>query len=377
MALAFAVLSLGIWLGLMLAWHGFWRTDQRLPETIANGQDRPYVVALVPARNEAETIARCVESLVEQNYTGRFDIIVVNDNSSDRTRQAAEAVANGGQLTVIDAPALQPGWAGKMWALHTGLEAARSRSPDYYWLTDADIVHGPDVLRQLVSHAESSALAMVSLMVKLRCSGFWEKLLVPAFIFYFALIYPFRAVNDPASSIAGAAGGCVLIRRDALEAIGGVEQVRDAVIDDCTIAKAVKLSGRSIWLGLADDSNSLRGYSALADFWQMVVRSAYTQLGHSPLLLAGALAGLGLTYIVPPMLALTGAGLACLTAAAAWALMWRCYLPTVRYHGLSALWALTLPVGALLFGLMTAHSAIRHHAGRGINWKDRELTSSR
>jgi hopene-associated glycosyltransferase HpnB len=378
MAFALAVLSLLIWLALTFRWHGFWRADQRLPRGVADADAWPYVTVLVPARNEAETIARCVRSLLAQDYPGRFEVIVINDASSDETRRKAErAGAGDARLRVIDAPALQAGWAGKMWALNAGVSAARPQARDVYWLTDADIVHEPGVLRRLAGHAGAGDLAMASLMVRLRCTGFWEKLLVPAFIFSFALIYPFRAVNNPDSAIAGAAGGCMLIRHQALDAIGGFEGVRGAVIDDCTIAKAVKQTGRRIWLGLAEDSHSLRGYDSLGDFWNMVVRSAYTQLDHSPLMLAGALGGLALTYLVPPLLVFSADYVACLAALTACGVMWWCYRPTVRYHGLPAVWALTLPLAALLFGLMTVHSAIRHHAGRGVQWKDRELTHSR
>ncbi|MFW6077440.1 MAG: glycosyltransferase, partial [Hyphomicrobiales bacterium] len=256
--------------------------------------------------------------------------------------------------------------------LHRGIEEARRHKPDYYWLTDADVAHKPQVLAGLVAHAEAERLALTSLMVRLPTRTVWEKLLVPAFIFYFALLYPFRAVNDPSSRMAGAAGGSLLVRRDALEAIGGIAAIKGAIIDDCALARAIKDSGRRIWIGLAERSRSLRRYRRLGDFWSMVARSAYPQLGYSPLWLTGALLGLAVTFIAPPLLLLAGGG-AALAGLIAWILMGWAYAPTVRYHGLSPLWAVTLPIAAVLFAAMTIASAVGHYRGQPAQWRGRTV----
>jgi hypothetical protein len=239
----------------------------------------------VPARDEAATIPFSLTGLIEQRYAGAYEIVLADDSSSDDTVAMAGRLASDAEprLTVVEAGPLPAGWAGKLWTLHRGIEEARPHKPDYYWLTDADIAHKPQVLASLVAHAEAERLALASLMVKLPTRTIWEKLLVPAFIFYFALLYPFRAINDPASRIAGAAGGSLLVRRDALEAIGGIAAIKGAIIDDCALAQAVKGSGRRIWIGLAERSRSLRRYRRLGDFWSMVARSAYPQLDYSPL----------------------------------------------------------------------------------------------
>lgn len=353
------------WVVLALFWHRFWQIDQRLPLTAPQLTNPPSVTAIVPARNEAETIEQCLKSLQSQNYTGEFKIIVVNDNSTDDTGVLIRAMAGESEtITAIDAAELPGGWAGKMWALDNGVKLARqSNTPTYFWFTDADISHGPGVLSVLVHHASSNRLAIVSQMVKLRARTFWEKLLVPAFIFYFALLYPFRAVNDPASRIAGAAGGSVLVRADALADIGGIEAIRDAVIDDCTLGRMVKASGRKIYLGFGERSCSLRGYDQLADFWQMVRRSAYTQLKFSPLLLGVALFGIVFSHTMPLVQL-------CIPALAVMAFI---YWPVVRFYGLSPFWALTLPVAGTLFGLMTVSSALAHWRGADNKWRGRQI----
>jgi len=360
----FCIFATAIWLALAFFWHQFWRVDQRLdlnPQNIANP---PSVIAIVPARNEQATIAISVEKLQQQDYAGRFSIVVANDSSTDNTRQVLENLQSASAgLKIVDTDELPPGWAGKMWALHSAIRQVEGSLPDYYWLTDADIAHNRSVLTCLVAHAQTNRLAMVSQMVRLRCQTFSEKLLVPAFIFYFALIYPFRAVNNPASSIAAAAGGSILIRRDALENIGGIEALKDAVIDDCTLAALVKKSGRNIWLGFGERSWSLRGYDGLAGFWQMVQRSAYTQLHFSPLLLVLAIAGIVVSHLLP-VLFLSWPALV---------IMAFIYWPTVRFYGLSPVWSLTLPIAAMLFGAMTISSALAHHLGWANTWRDRDI----
>jgi len=374
MLLALAILTILIWLALLAGWHGFWRADQRLPLHPEPLDNWPSVTAIVPARDEAATIPYSLTGLIEQRYSGAFEIVLADDSSSDDTVAMAGRLASDGErkLTVVAAGPLPAGWAGKLWAVQRGIEEARRRQPDYYWLTDADIAHKPQVLAGLVAHAEAERLALASLMVKLPARSLWEKLLVPAFIFYFALLYPFRAVNDPASRIAGAAGGSLLVRRDALEAIGGIGAIKGAVIDDCALAREIKGSGRRIWIGLAERSRSLRRYRHLADFWSMVARSAYPQLEHSPLRLALALLGLGVAFLAPPLLLLAG-GLAALAGLIAWSLMTWAYAPTVKYHGLSPLWAVTLPFAAALFAAMTIASAVSHYRGQPTLWRGRAV----
>jgi hopene-associated glycosyltransferase HpnB len=374
-----ALLSLAVWIGLLLFWHQFWRTNQRLPSEPEAPARWPAVVAIIPARNEATTILACLESLAAQDYPGRLRIVLSNDSSTDDTAELARELAATlpqGKLAVIDAAPLPGDWAGKMWALNEGVRSLGSEQPEFLWLSDADIRHAPATLRRLVSKAVNERLALASLMVRLSCRTFWEKLLVPPFIFFFGLLYPFRAVNDPGSPIAAAAGGSILIRRDALEAIGGLQAIGDAIIDDCALARAVKHSGRRIWLGLADHSQSLRDYPDLADLWAMVSRSAYYQLGYSPLLLALTLIGLAITFLVPPIAAFATPlvpPIAATSGILAWALMVVAYLPTVRYHGLPDPWALTLPLAALIYGAMTASSAIDHHSGRKQRWRGRDV----
>ncbi len=378
MLTALALVTLAIWLGLAFAWHGFWRSDVMLPDDAPAPAQWPAVTALVPARNEAATIAATVASLMAQDYPGSFNIVVCNDSSEDDTREAALAEANGSPaVRIIDAQALPEGWAGKLWALNEAASAAGE--PDFYWLTDADIIHRPGVLKHLVTAAIDGRLDLASELVRLRCRTMWEKLLVPAYNYYFALLYPFRAVADPGSRIAGAAGGSMLMRRSALERIGGFAAVRNAVIDDCALARAVKQTGGRIALGLARNSHSLRGYDELGDFWAMVRRSAYTQLGFSPLLLAGTLAGLVITFAGPPVLALAGlAGrepAAVAAAGLAWWLMWWTYRPSVRHFGLTGTWALALPLTSLLYGAMTLSSAFSYHFRRDNSWRGRNIVT--
>lgn len=361
-----------IWFGLALFWHRFWTVDQRLSLSPATLTNHPSVTIIVPARNEAQTIETTMTSLLGQTYAGKFSIVVTNDASTDNTGDILESLQSSDQaqenkLAIVNGVELPHGWAGKMWALQQAIERAENTSghdgSDYYWLTDADIIHRPGVLASLVAHAQTNRLALVSQMVRLRCQNFWEKLLVPAFIFYFTLIYPFRAINNPSSAIAGAAGGSILIRRDALESIGRIAALKDAVIDDCTLGKLVKQSGRTIWLGFGERSFSLRGYDHLSEFWQMVQRSAYTQLRFSPVLLSIAVIGIIVSHILPLVLL-------CWPALGLMAFI---YWPTIRFYGLSPLWALTLPFAAILFAAMTISSALSHHLGWSNKWRDREI----
>jgi hopene-associated glycosyltransferase HpnB len=333
---------------------------------------------LVPARDEAAVLPATLPTLLGQRYPGRLRVVLADDGSTDGTGEVARALAAGAPvpLDVVAVPPRPPGWAGKVWAQDRALEAAG----DAPWLllTDADIAHPPGSVAALVAAALADRRDLLSLMARLRVATGWERLVVPAFVYFFAQLYPFRWVAS--GRVAAAAGGCVLLRRQALAAAGGFAAVRDAVIDDVALARAVHRAGGRLWLGLAgsedaDGVTSVRPYPRLADLWQMVARSAYTQLRRSPALLAGTVAGLLLVYVAPVVTCLAGlaAGspVAAVAGGVAWALMTASYLPQVRYSGLPAPLALTLPVAAVLYLLMTLDSARRHRQGRGATWKGR------
>ncbi len=374
MLTAIGAMALLAWVYLLFFHHGFWRSDQRL----ANDEsltDWPSVTAIIPARNEAASIEACVSTLAAQGYPGAFRIVVVDDSSTDATAALAQQVASASaQIDVLSAPPLEPGWTGKLWALSHGIEAAPAA--DMLWFTDADIVHEPGVLQQLVTKAQEDDRDLVSLMVKLHCKSFWEHLLVPAFIFFFQMLYPFPAVNNPRSKVAGAAGGCVLIRRTALDRIGGIAAIKDALIDDCALAEAVKKGGGNIWLGLADYSRSIRPADGLSSLWHMVTRTAFTQLGYSVVLLLGTVAALTLIFLMPPLLLLSLPWhddiVAGLMGGTAWLAMAIAYRPTLLVYGRPALAGLLLPVIAALYTAMTIHSAINHWFGASSHWKGRD-----
>lgn len=367
--------SLAAWVWLTLAQGFFWRTDQRLPAPVPTGR-WPEVVVLVPARDEAEVLPVSLPSLLAQRYPGRARVVLVDDHSSDGTGELARRLgADGGglALTVTTPPPLPPGWTGKLWALRHGVEQAGGA--EYLLLTDADIAHRPDSLAALVLAAEGHRLDLVSQMARLRVETGWERLIVPAFVYFFAQLYPFRWSNRPGSRTAAAAGGCSLVRRTALERAGGIAAIRGAVIDDVNLARAVKRTGGRTWLGLAEQVDSVRPYPELGQLWRMVSRSAYAQLRHSPLLLLGTVLGLTLVYLVPPVATVAGAvaGAWWVTAAGAvaWALMAGTFMPMLRYYGQPAAAALLLPFTALLYLLMTVDSAVQHWRGRGAAWKGR------
>jgi hopene-associated glycosyltransferase HpnB len=373
---ALAAASLAAWIYLLLFRGRFWRANQRLPADTGAVDPWPDVVAIVPARNEAPVIGAAVASLLQQDYAGEVRVIVVDDDSDDGTdsaaRAAAAAIEAGGRLEIVSAPPLPPGWSGKLWAVHNGVAAAPAHHP-YLLLTDADIAHAPDAVKRLVAQAERG-FDLVSLMVRLHCESFAERLLIPAFVFFFQKLYPFPWVNDRARRTAGAAGGCMLVRRSALERAGGIAAIKDALIDDCALAAAIKQRG-PIWLGLAEKSASVRRYPCIGDVWRMVARTAYTQLRHSPTLLAGTVLGMALLYLVPPLaLALCpffGAWIAAALGAAAFALMLLAYRPTWQLYRGDDPALLRLPLAALLYTLMTVDSALRHRSGQGGAWKGR------
>lgn len=370
--LALAALSLAIWVYLLLGRGFFWRA--RVAPPAAPPPRWPSVAAVVPARNEAALVGEAVASVLAQDYPGNFRVVLVDDHSSDGTADSARAAAarTGGsaRLAIVGARPLPPGWTGKLWALAEGVRSLGGDAPELLLFTDADIAHHPGNLRELVARLEAERRDLASLMVLLRCRSVAERFLIPAFVFFFAMLYPFAWSNDPQQRTAAAAGGCVLVRRSAYERIGGFATIRGALIDDCALAGAVKRSGGAIWLGLTRETRSLRAYPRLADVWEMVARTAYTQLRHSPALLAGTVAGLGITYLVPPVLVLCGGATASL-AGTAWTIMTLAYAPMLRFYGRSVLWAPVLPVVALVYLAATVDSARRHWRGKGGEWKGR------
>ncbi|MFE3593034.1 glycosyltransferase [Streptomyces niveus] len=372
-----AAVSLAAWGFLLLGQGFFWRTDQRLPPREAPSP-WPSVAVVVPARDEAEMLPVSLPSLLAQDYPGRAEIFLVDDSSTDGTGALARELADrfgGLPLTVVSPPEPAPGWTGKLWALRHGIELAREDGPDYLLLTDADIAHEPDSLRELVAAARTNGLDLVSQMARLRVTTAWERLIVPAFVYFFAQLYPFRRVNKPGARTAAAAGGCVLLRTETAERARIPDSIRQAVIDDVSLARAVRAAGGRIWLGLAERVDSVRPYPALSDLWRMVARSAYAQLLHNPLLLIGTVAGLAVVYLAPP--AGVYAGLsggdtpAGLLGGGAWAVMAGTYVPVLRYYRQSLWLAPLLPFTALLYLLMTVDSAFRHYRGRGAAWKGR------
>lgn len=350
----------------------------RLPASAPPGP-WPEVAAIIPARNEEETVASVISAHLASNYRGAFHIVLVDDHSSDATQERAQTAAHGrGNFTLTEAPPLPAGWTGKLWAVNAGLAEAARRAPGarYILLTDADIILAPQTLGRLVALAEENDPALTSLMARLDARGVWGGLLIPAFVYFFQKLYPFGAVNNPERKTAAAAGGCILLRRDALDAIGGVAAIRGRLIDDCALAAAVKATGRKIWIGLAkDEAISLRDNRSLASIWSMVARSAFAQLGHSWVMLGGTIGGMLFLYLAAPAIALSypahGNGPAAAIAAAAWALMAATYLPTTRVYDQAPWRTFLLPAAALLFTLMTISSAIDHLRGRGGAWKGR------
>jgi hopene-associated glycosyltransferase HpnB len=353
----------------------FWlmreRDDRDLPPEPATW---PAVVAVVPARNEADVIDRSVTSLLAQDYAGAFHLVLVDDNSEDGTgKVAAVAAAKIGaeaRLQLISGRPLAKGWTGKLWAVSQGVEAATEAAPTYLWITDADIAHEPHTLRRLVARAEAGRLTLVSLMARLQTGTWAEQLLIPAFVFFFDMLFPFGLVNDPRNKLAAAAGGCMLVRRESLEAAGGVASIRGEIIDDCALGARLKAQG-PIWLGLTRTSVSLRPYDSLGDIGRMVARSAYAQLGYSPLLLAGTLVGMALVYLAAPVLAAVGPGGARWLGLTAWVLMAGALQPMLRYYRLSPLWGALLPAIGALYTIFTVQSAIDVWRGKGGMWKGR------
>jgi hopene-associated glycosyltransferase HpnB len=375
---AAAALPLAIWIYLLLARGGFWRVSRALPaspaRTAAVGAGR-RVTAVVPARNEAQSIGRAVSSLLAQTLTPPLRVIVVDDGSTDgtaeRAREAAEAAGAGERLTVARGAPLAPGWTGKLWAMSQGVAASAAHSPDFLLLTDADIEYVPGEIAALADRAEAESLDLASLMVRLATVSFAERCLIPAFVFFFLKLYPPAWIASPRSAVAGAAGGCMLIRPAALVRAGGLAAIRGCIIDDCALARAVKSSGGRIRLDLARQTRSLRVYGSFAEIGAMISRTAFNQLRHSYPILIATLFGLIVTYLAPPLLLLTRDRLTMSLGAAAWLLMTVCYLPMVRFYRVSVSYALALPAVALFYAAATVHSAVQYAAGRGGKWKGR------
>ena len=368
------VLTLVVWVTLLVGRGGFWRVSERFENLDFRepGRGWPSVTAITPARNEAALLKETLPGLLGQNYPGRFTIAVVDDQSSDATALIAQRLMRGNpRATLVDGAAPPSGWTGKLWALQQGLSwADETERSDYLLLVDADIVLMPDVLRRLVSLAEERGAVLVSLMAKLNCQSFAERWLVPAFIFFFRMLYPFSNVNDPRRKIAAAAGGCMLVRRQALLDAGGFAAVSAALIDDCALAALMKRSG-PIWLGMTRDALSLRVYPGIGDFGRMVMRSAFAELRYSTVRLAFTVAAMCLVFLAPPLLALFARGLPEALGAISWAIMAFIFAPTLRFYGLPVIHVFALPVVAAVYTLFTIGSAVQYWTGRGGQWKGR------
>ena len=368
-----AAAALAAWLYLVFAHGGFWLCRERDDGAPPPPAIWPPVTIVVPARNEADAIAQSIASLLGQDYPA-LSVVLVDDDSDDGTadiaRRAAANLGAADRLAIVTSRTLPAGWTGKLWAVKQGIAAATANSPKYLLLTDADIVHAGDTVRWLVAHAEAHALVLASLTAKWRCDHLAERFHIPAFIFFFQMLYPFRWVNRPDRKTAGAAGGCMLLRADALAAAGGIDVIRDALIDDCALAAALKRQG-PIWLGLTERVHSIRPYTSWGDIRRMVARSAYAQLHYSPLMLIGTVAGMTLTYLVPPAMALFATGWAQVFGIAAWLLMALAFQPTLRFYRVSPLWGLALPAITFLYVLYTLDSAYQYAAGKGGTWKGR------
>ncbi|WP_025841612.1 glycosyltransferase [Asaia platycodi] len=373
-----AASALAAWGKLLFAHGRFWRTGTRLtPVNAVSASVWPDVAVVVPARDEAESIQPCLATLLQQDYKGRLSVIVIDDGSTDGTGDLARQVPDPhGRLTVVTGRERPEGWSGKLWAVHQGEMVAREKvsADGFILLTDADILHSALHLETLVEKAQRDGLDMVSEMVVLNCESAAERLLVPAFVYFFAMLYPFEKVNDPTSEVAGAAGGTILVRRAMLERIGGVETVRGALIDDCSLASDIKRAGGKLYLGHSTLAWSIRPYRGAGDIWRMIARTAYVQLRYSPIILLCTVIGMGLVWLAPVYFALFGRGRVRIMGGASLFLAVISFLPTLSRFRLSPLRALALPVVAAFYMAATVGSAVDHHRGRGVQWKSRFYT---
>jgi hopene-associated glycosyltransferase HpnB len=368
-------LSLAAWIYLLTARGGFWRVWRLGAPKRALSAVEGLVVVVIPARDEAEFIGPTVRSLLEQKSVESLHIVIVDDHSSDKTAEGALLAGRDlgltGSVSVLSGTELPPGWTGKLWAVHQGVEQAMRMHPKFLLLTDADIRHSPDNIATLATIAEAGNYDLVSFMVKLHCQTLADRLLIPPFVFFFFLLYPPNWIRDSRHSVAGAAGGCMLIRPEALNKAGGIAGIHSQIIDDCALAKAVKQSGGRVWLGVTPGTRSERAYGSFAEIERMIARTAFNQLQHSSLLLAGALLGLVVTYLFPLALMLTADKWLRILGGLSWMLMSIAFAPTVRFYGLNLLWSLTLPFSASFYMVATVHSAFKFWAGRGGEWKGR------
>jgi hopene-associated glycosyltransferase HpnB len=367
-----AIICVAIWAYLILARGAYWHASVRDATSIAGVPGAwPAVAVVIPARNESNYIERSVTSLLRQDYRGPLTIVVVDDDSEDGTGAVAtDAAAGDGRLRVVRTTGPAAGWTGKLWAVSQGIAAAEASHPEYLLLTDADIEHMPDTVSRLVARSVNGRFVLTSLMAKLRCVSLAEKCHVPAFIYFFQMLYPFAWVSRADSSTAAAAGGCMLVRADALAKVGGIASIRGALIDDCSLAAKLKTVG-PIWLALTYRVHSIRPYPAFADVARMVSRSAYSQLRYSLLALIATTLGMAITFVVPPILGLFASGLPRYLGLLAWAAMSLSFVPTLRYYRLSPIWSLALPGIALLYMSYTLQSAYQHFRRRGGQWKGR------
>ena len=381
-----AFVPVAIWAYLIFGRGWFWLCRERDDVAFARTSESagaaglPSVTAIIPARDEAEVIAASVGSLLKQDFPGRFSIVIVDDQSTDATadaaRSAAATLGQAGRVCIVTGSGPPKGWTGKLWAMRQGLAAveAGESPPEFILFTDADIAYGPQTLGRLIAVARSTDCVLASLMAKLRSVSVAERLLAPAFVFFFQKLYPFAWVNDPRSRTAAAAGGCMLVRREALDAAGGLETLRDALIDDCALGAAMKRQG-PIWLGLSDNVHSLRAHPDFPDFGGMIVRSAFAQLRYSAILLIGAVAGMAATYLAPPLFAVFARGGAQAEGVIAWALMAVAFVPILRFYRQPLIFSIALPAVAAVYTLFTIESALQHWRGRGGNWKGRYQAS--
>ena len=371
-----ASMVLAIWLYLLIGRGGFWQGTDRDDDAPSWTGPWPSIAAVIPARDEALCVGETVASLLRQSYAGALRVFLVDDQSRDATAEVArEAAAKLGQsdrLVVVSGRALPAGWTGKLWAQQQGVAFADEQQPppDYLLFTDADILYGPDAVSRLVARAQANGFVLTSLMVKLNCESFVERVFIPAFVFFFQMVYPFGWANDERRATAAAAGGCMLARRDALRHAGGMPAIRGALIDDCALAKLLKAIG-PIWIGLTEHVHSIRAYPSVSDIRSMVARTAYAQLRYSPFLLAGTILALALTYLAPVALTFFSGGLAQFLGIFTWLLMAFAFRPTLRFYGLSAWWGLALPAIAAVYMAFTIDSAYQHARGRGGMWKGR------
>lgn len=365
-----SLLTFVLWVYLLVARGGYWLARERSRDDLPAPSHWPAIVAVVPARDEVDVIARAIKSLVGQDYPGAFRVVVVDDQSTDGTGDAVRKLADA-RVQVLDGSPRPSGWTGKLWAVAQGVAHVRSDAPcDYLWLTDADIAHAPHNLRAIVSRAENSNLVLVSEMAKLHCATWPERFLIPAFVYFFDMLYPFAWVNDPRDRTAAAAGGSMLVRQEALEKAGGIEAIRGEIIDDCALARLMKQQG-NIWLGLSELCESIRPYKSMGEIGRMVSRSAYAQLSYSPVVLVGTLLGMFVLYAMPVLAALDPSGPAGLGGLLAWITLAISYQPMLRFYRLSPLWGLALPAIGIVYTAFTIDSALQHWRGQGGMWKGR------